>query len=73
MYNRSQKVSLFCGIGFSEYEKLLHTKIVKEIESKSKKYILNIDENEYVDYLYNEYHLEPLNIDINSVIVNNLL
>lgn len=70
MYNRSQKVSSFCGIDFSEYEKLLHAKIVKEIESKSKEYILNIDENEYVDYLYNENYLEPLNIDINSVIVN---
>ncbi len=70
MHNRSQKISSFCGIAFSEYENLLHAKIGKEIESQSKEYILNIDENEYVDYLYNEYHLEPLNIDINSVIVN---
>lgn len=70
MYNNSQKFSSFCGIDFSEYEKMLHEKIGKDIESKSKEYILNIDENEYVDYLYDEYRLESLNIAINSEIVN---
>ena len=71
MYNHSQIISSFCNIGFSEYEKQLHAKIRKVIEGKSKEYILNIDENEYVDYLYDVYRLEPLNIDTTSEIVNN--
>lgn len=36
--------------------------IVNEIQSKGKDYILRVDEQEFINYLYNKYQLEPLNI-----------
>lgn len=36
--------------------------IVNEIQSKGKDYILRVDEQEFINYLYHKYLLEPLNI-----------
>ena len=36
--------------------------IKNEIEGKTKEYILSVDENEYKNYLYEKYALQPLNV-----------
>jgi len=40
--------------------------IVKEIQSKGKDYILKVDEQEYINYLYDKYLLTPLTVDKDS-------
>lgn len=44
----------------------LSDKIMGEIESKGKEYILGVDEDEFTKYLINKYTLELLNIDLDS-------
>lgn len=59
MYNT---VRSFNEISSSDFEEQLSKKIKEEIERKGKEYILGVDENEYKNYLTNEYTLVPLHI-----------
>jgi hypothetical protein len=56
------RIKAFSEITASDFEILLKSKIKEEIERKGKEYILGIDENDFINYLVNEYTLEPLEI-----------
>lgn len=52
---------------FSEQEK---KSIFKEIEGKSKEYILQVDEEEYTSYLINKHTLNPLVVNTDKAIIH---
>lgn len=52
----------FNEISILEFPTEYYKKIQNEIDSQGKDFILNIDEEEYIQYLVNKYELEPLNI-----------
>lgn len=52
----------FNEISHYDFENGRHGSIVKEIQSKGKDYILKVDEQEFTEYLYQKYLLEPLNV-----------
>ncbi|GAB6393796.1 MAG: hypothetical protein MdMp024_0108 [Bacteroidales bacterium] len=56
------KIRAFAEITVSDFEIQLKNKIKEEIEKKGKEYIIGIDENDYINFLINEYTLEPLKI-----------
>jgi hypothetical protein len=60
MYENTIKA--FAEITVSDFEKQLKNKIKEEIERSGKEYILGVDENEFIEYLINEYTLEPITI-----------
>lgn len=66
MYFSSNKPRSFGGISFFDYKHEQSMKIKKEIEDQDKDYILSIDENEYKEFLYEKYKLEPLTIHTNE-------
>lgn len=53
---------MYNQVSFSDFEKDLLSKLVKEIKQKDKQYILGVDETQYIDYLFNEYVIEALHI-----------
>jgi len=53
----------FNEISWSDFYIKYSNDIRKEIESKGKEYILGVDEEEYKNYLFEKYYLEPLEID----------
>jgi hypothetical protein len=59
MYNNS-KIKAFAEVDSYEEKAQFEGKIIKHIERESKEYILSIDENDYIEYLINEFSLEPL-------------
>ncbi len=61
MYCR-EEVRSFYEKDNSAYSEELIYKIKSTIENSGKEYILNIDENEYIEYLVTEYTLYPLEI-----------
>lgn len=50
----------------SDYRDRVCAAIKSIIDKLSDEYILNVNEQEYFDYLYSEYSLEPLCIDLSS-------
>ncbi len=52
----------FNEISHYDFENGRHGDIVREILSKGKDYILKVDEQEFIEYLYQKYVLEPLQI-----------
>ena len=58
--------NIFNGIYFSEYERTNYTKIQKEIKSKPDNYILQIDENDYINYLVEKYTINSLTFHFNK-------
>jgi hypothetical protein len=52
----------FNEISLCDFENGRHGDIVREIQSKGKDYILKVDEQEFIEYLYQKYLLEPLQI-----------
>jgi hypothetical protein len=52
----------FTEISWHNFPQKRISKIKEEILSKGKNYILQIDENEFIEYLVDKYRLEPLNI-----------
>lgn len=52
----------FNEISHYDFENERQGQIVREIQSKGKDYILKIDEQEFIEYLYQKYLLEPLKI-----------
>jgi hypothetical protein len=56
------KIKAFYEIRSFDFEIHLSDKIKKEIERKGKEYILGVDEDEFKNYLVNEYTLEPLHV-----------
>ncbi len=59
-------IRAFNEMSFNEFKQGRFAKIKEEIQSKEKEYILNIDQNEFAEYLYHEYLLYPLKIDQDS-------
>lgn len=60
MYGNTIKA--FAEITVSDFETQQKKKIKEEIERNRKEYILGVDENEFINYLVNEYTLEPITI-----------
>ena len=60
----------FNEISTSDFEEQQIKKIKNEISGKSKQYILSVDDNEYKNYLINEYSLTPLQIYPDSEIID---
>ncbi len=60
----------FYEIGWHDFQQLWNAKIEEEIRTKSKEYILNVDENEFCKYLHEKYTLEPLKIIDESEHIN---
>jgi len=58
----SKEINAFYEIDFDQYTRHLNNNIKLEIEGKSKEYILQVDETEFKQYLYNEFALEKLKI-----------
>lgn len=52
----------FQNAQWSDVEKDLKQQIIKTISNQSEEYILNINEEEYIDYLIKEYTIHPLTI-----------
>jgi hypothetical protein len=52
----------FNEIPLYDFENGIHGAIVKEIQSKGKDYILNVEEQEFIEYLHQKYVLEPLHV-----------
>ena len=52
----------FSEISWFDFPKKHFNQIKDEILSKGKNYILQVDENEFIEYLVEKYRLEPLNI-----------
>ncbi|MCI0453689.1 MAG: hypothetical protein L0Y68_01685 [Candidatus Dadabacteria bacterium] len=61
-----KSIKAFNEISWSSFFKEYSDRIREEIESKGKKYILGVDEEEYKNYLFEKYLLEPLEIDIKN-------
>lgn len=64
--NRRGVFRSFGEIDGHNFTKQLGERIKSEIENLTKEYILGVDEQEYTDYLVNEYSIEPLTIDYDS-------
>lgn len=56
----------FNEISHYDFENGRQGDIVKEIQGKGKDYILKVDEQEYANYLYDKYLLDPLTVDQDS-------
>ncbi|MGN6296496.1 MAG: hypothetical protein ACTHM7_06925 [Ginsengibacter sp.] len=52
----------FNEISHYDFENGRHRDIVREIQSKEKDYILKIDEQDFIEYLYHKYLLNPLEL-----------
>lgn len=52
----------FNEISHYDFENGRHSDIKREIQSKGKDYILKVDEQEFIEYLYQKYLLEPLKV-----------
>jgi len=56
----------FNEIPCTDFEMKRNQDLLSDIQSKGKEYLLGVDEREFVEYLYENYLLEPLNIDVSS-------
>lgn len=56
------EINSFAEMDFDEYARRLNLTIKNEIEQQGKDYILQVDETEYKQHLYNEFALEELEI-----------
>lgn len=70
MYKNYETIRAFDVIPWSGFIMDRSNTIKKEIESKGKEYILGEDEEEYKNYLFEKYYLEPLEIDDKTENVN---
>lgn len=52
----------FNEISGYDFFEIRNRKIEKQIDGLTKEYILGVDENEYKEYIYHAYYLEPLKI-----------
>ena len=64
---------IFYGISFFEHERTRYDQIYNEIMSRTDEYILQVDENEYIDYLVEKYKYDLLTFyfDKESIDENN--
>lgn len=60
----------FWEIDWLDFQRSWNAKIEEEVRAKGKEYILNVDENEFFQYLYEKYKLEPLKIIDESELIN---
>lgn len=56
----------FNEISLYDFENGRNADIISDIQSKGKEYILGVDQQEYINYLYNKYILETLYINSES-------
>ncbi len=69
-YRCGYKINSFSEISSSDFTRQLSERIKDEIENKGKEYILSIDEEEFKEYLIDQYSLEPLTIDYESEVID---
>ena len=70
MMHCHEEINSFMEKDNSAYRDLLISNIKREIENNSKDYILNVDEDEYLQYLEEKYKLSTLEIDKSSEHIN---
>lgn len=63
MHKSYETIRAFNEISWSDFVRNRSNTIKREIESKEKEYILGVDEEEYKNYLFEKYYLEPLEIN----------
>lgn len=68
MYS-SRTIHSFNEIPYFNFKDQVKSLVKKEINEQSKDYILNVDETEYLEYLKDNFTLEPLKIHIETEIV----
>ncbi|RXJ45706.1 hypothetical protein [Gelidibacter gilvus] len=61
----------FSNISWMEFSRIYTQSIIEEINKKGKDYILKVDENEYINYIIENYRLEPLKILLDTEEVSN--
>ncbi|HNC50217.1 MAG TPA: hypothetical protein PLH27_14595, partial [bacterium] len=69
-YGNGNTIKSFSEISSFDFTRQLSDKIRNEIESKGKRFILGVDEEEFKAYLIDNYSLEPLAIDYDSETVD---
>lgn len=69
MYYGNDKIRTFTEIQFWDFEKQKIREITNEIDGKGKDYILKVDEQEFKDYLFQKYYIEPIKIDLENEII----
>ena len=65
----SSTIQSFNEISNSSFKDQLKSLVKKEINGQSKEYILNIEEVEYLEYLKDEFTLEPLKIHDDTEVI----
>ncbi|WP_405282249.1 hypothetical protein [Methanobrevibacter sp.] len=68
-----QSFKIFYGISFFEHERTKYDQIYNEIRSRTDEYILQVDEDKYIEYLVEKYRYELLTFyfDKESIEENN--
>lgn len=56
----------FGEIDIFNFVEVIKDKIKEEINKNSKEYILGVNEDEYVEYLYQTFYIQPLSVDLSS-------
>ena len=62
-----QTFRMFCEGNLSDYFVQKRDEIQQAIQYKPEDYILNVNETEYINYLINQFTVEPINIDFESI------
>lgn len=65
-YGNGKSVKAFFEVDSFDFPRQLLEKVKNEIKSKSKEYILGVDEEDFKNYLVDKYTVEPLIIDFSS-------
>ncbi|MFZ7114905.1 MAG: hypothetical protein ACO1G9_05975 [Bacteroidota bacterium] len=60
------EIPSFSKISSFDYVNQQIVSIQNEIEGQSKEYILQVDQNDYLKYIYDKYELEPITINFDS-------
>jgi hypothetical protein len=58
-----QVLTLFCGMHFSEIEQHQITLLTLRIKGEDEQYLLNVNEDDYLDHLVSDFAVEPLEAD----------
>jgi hypoxanthine-guanine phosphoribosyltransferase len=65
-----KKFRIFCGIELDQKINQVKAEIQQEVYSQVDDYILNINENEFINYLVQKYSFERINIEFDKMTVS---
>lgn len=64
MFYGTNKIRIFSEIDFRTFEQQKINELTDAIEKKGKDYILRVDEDEFKEYIYRIYYIEPVTVDL---------